>query len=156
MLRKCKIRPTLHCTFGSILTVRVQCRPSCSEELNLNFCSQKMYLVRFASLECWVKHFERALKFTPHKPSCVICQQKRMLVWCNIAKTEITPNKTFLKTDSLGVLHDCPDPKLCHRYSFSSSVPSSVHSLIPMSNFSKCASITCWTIQKNTEFYWRW
>lgn len=43
-------------------------------------------------------------------------------------------------------------PAVCLRYLSSSSV--TVYSLIPISNFSKCASITCWTkTQKNTVIY---
>lgn len=45
-------------------------------------------------------------------------------------------------------------PAVCLRYLSSASV--TVYSLIPISNFSKCASITCWTkTQINTVIYWR-
>lgn len=148
----------LHCTFGSILYVWVQCMPSCREELNFTFLFFENVSTEgqicFSTInvkKCRVKQFERGSKLQIHITQPFMCTMptKIMSIWCN--GVEMSQNKTFLLANSLGVLHDCPDPSLCLRHLFSSSVQ--VHSLIPMSNFSKCASITCWTKQRNIQYF---
>lgn len=74
--------------------------------------------------------YKKTRKINQRKPSHASCNNKESLLkW---------PHKMFWL-----VLRDCPDLRFLlslFKYSF--------HSLTPISNFSKCASITCWTEQR--------
>ena len=77
-----------------------------------------------------------------HKPSCASGPRDKInkIKRCNAVEISHQGAKMF---NSQGTLYDCP--AMSPQYLFSSSA--TVHSLIPISSFSKCASITCWTKQ---------
>lgn len=132
----------------------------CSEVLdifvfwNMSVCPGKICYSTFDVKKCRVKQFERGgVKLQINTAQTFMCIMPTKKRWRDAKAVEISLNakaKIFLSDNSLGVLHDCPEPSGAPQVFVFSSV--TVHSLIPISNFSKCASITCWTKWRNTEY----
>ncbi len=76
---------------------------------------------------------------------------KMMLIWCNAVEMSLHGTKYSRWPTAWVCYMIVRSPALSLRYLFSSSV--TVHSRIPISNFSKCASITCWTEHRNIQYF---
>lgn len=152
-----KINPALHIWQHTICWV--QCMPSCREELNFTFLffenvstEGQICFSTISVKKCRVKQFERGSKLQIHITQPFMCTMPTKKCRCDATALKCHRTK-----------HSCwPTAWACYMivqtpvcafgiFFFFSSVQ--VHSLIPMSNFSKCASITCWTKRRNIQCF---
>lgn len=117
-----------------------ECVPRCRAEINFTFLfsgnvSRPAFLFHIHCEKVWSQRKRVKTANSHYTPLHVHHASKIILIRCNTA--EMSQNKTFLLASS----HDCPDPGLCLQYYV--FFVCSVHSRIPISSFSKCASITC-------------
>lgn len=135
----------------------VQCMLVCSKELNftvlysLQICqciSIRFQCEKVQSKRVWTRvTFEYSHSTNLH----VHHANQMMLIWRNTVEMSLNGTKYSRWPTAWACYMIVRSPALSLRYLFSSSV--TVHSRIPISNFSKCASITCWTEQRNAQYF---